>query len=655
MEKGLKWYFSNEGGQDIGPNDPIHQKFKGNPYYSIVREAIQNSLDAVNYTAKPVEMIFDFFELNRLDFPQFFSIEKHMKLCQEYYPKNNQAKKLFDEMLIYLNGTEKKLKKLKLQCLKISDYNTVGMSYKKDDTNSDFYAFLKAAGVSPKLSGAGGSYGFGKGAYYALSPIKTIIASTLDIHGNFYFEGSTRLTTHKNSEGNKLTAFGYYDNGDGLPVTDRNDIPEIFLRKDIGTEVNIIGLKTDRNRKNSMIKSVLNNFWLSIYRNELIVNIDGIEISKKNLENIIDEFFLEQIETGSTTDYENWNPKPYYKAVKYSGQSEQYKVVNKRLPILGEVQLYIYLEKELPNRISYLRKPKMVVYKRTNKKLTGYVGVFVCENERGNELLRQMENPEHNEWKKENFLVDMKPHKNARKAEIELRDFINESLEEISHTDIKIKHSILGLEEYLAIPEDLLGEEDDINGENLNEKYGLSSIEKSDDETGLETTIKKEKVKISPRYEKKSSIAHPFNSEVTDEDDQKILTGPGVGGDKNNNIPSPESNKNLVNASDGEQISRRVIPVSYRVVAQDSSNGIYHVLMIYSNNQIKDAEIELFVGTDNEILSADNNINVIYTDRGECIKNIIKNLQLGVGKNQVTIKFEDNLRHTLKLKAYEIQ
>ena len=29
MEKNCKWYFGNEGGIDIGPNDPIHQTFKG--------------------------------------------------------------------------------------------------------------------------------------------------------------------------------------------------------------------------------------------------------------------------------------------------------------------------------------------------------------------------------------------------------------------------------------------------------------------------------------------------------------------------------------------------------------------------------------------------------------------------------------------------
>ena len=43
MEKQCKWHFKAEGGRDVGPNDPVDEKFKGQPYYSIVREAIQNS------------------------------------------------------------------------------------------------------------------------------------------------------------------------------------------------------------------------------------------------------------------------------------------------------------------------------------------------------------------------------------------------------------------------------------------------------------------------------------------------------------------------------------------------------------------------------------------------------------------------------------
>src|SRR5438093_5556225 len=154
-------------------------------------------------------------------------------------------------MLQYLNGNEKGKKRLNISCLKISDSNTRGMNYKAGDTNSSFYAFLRAAGVNVKtIGGSGGSFGFGKGAYFALSPIKTLIVSSKDADCNFHFEGATRLTTHRNNNGEKLTAYGFYDNNSGEPVVLEENIPEIFKRIEIGTDINIIGLwdEVDRDR-----------------------------------------------------------------------------------------------------------------------------------------------------------------------------------------------------------------------------------------------------------------------------------------------------------------------------------------------------------------------------------------------------------------------
>lgn len=271
-EKNLKWFFGTEGGEEIGPNDPIHEKYKGNPYYSIVREAIQNSMDAVDDNSKPVKVKFSFFSLRRTvnEFPNLFKIEEHIESCKQFYNSNKQAIHICDEMLRYLNGNNKVGKRADIQCMRIADYNTKGMFYDPADKSAHFYAFLKSAGVSAKATtGSGGSFGFGKGAYFALSPIKTVIVSTLTNGNKHFFEGRCRLMTHKNKENDEtLTAAGYYDNGNGKPIENIDEIPDIFKRSETGTDVNIIGLQEDIGRETAMIKSVLNNFWLAIYRNE---------------------------------------------------------------------------------------------------------------------------------------------------------------------------------------------------------------------------------------------------------------------------------------------------------------------------------------------------------------------------------------------------
>jgi len=657
MEKNCKWYFGNEGGKDIGPNDPIHQTYKGNPYYSIVREAIQNSLDAVNDIAFPVKVSFHYFELDRLQCPNFFHLEDHIKQSLDYYKNNVDAQRLFGDMLYYLNGNEKGKKKLKISCLRISDYNTKGMPYVLGDTESSFYAFLRATGVSIKMiGGAGGSFGFGKGAYFALSPIKTAIVTSRDKNNKVYFEGATCLTTHKNGNGEKLTAYGFYDNNNGEPTELEEAIPDIFRRQEVGTDINVIGLWEEVDRNRLMIKSVLNNFWFAIHDKKLIVTINEMTISKENLEQVIDEFFPNEFETGNTSEIESWNPKPYYKAIKYAGANDQFRIFSGELEVLGNVKFYVYLEKGLPNRSSFFRKPKMVVFKRTNRKINGYAAVFICDNDRGNEILRLMENPAHNEWRKENYpKIEGKIDRIARKAENELSNFVNEQLDSLSKINTSKKVAFLGLEDYLSIPEDLLEKDDDseLSGENMNINTGDPSSNLTIDETGMQTTDKSAPISIKPTIKPKSDVKEDEDVIPDENGDLEVTFGEGNGGDGPKPTPIPgEYNINKGTLTDIPTESKVLRRVRLKVAAQKEKDYFYHNLIITSDNDITNAEIELLVSADNE---KDDGIAIISTDNGVIDKNILKEVILFSGKNLIQIRFADNLKHSLKIKAYEVQ
>jgi hypothetical protein len=656
MEKGCKWYFGNEGGVDIGPNDPIHQTYKGNPYYSIVREAIQNSLDVVNDNSFPVKVTFQYFDLDRIQYPNFFHLEEHIKQSYEFYKNNKDAKILFDDMLSYLNGTEKGKKKLKISCLRISDSNTKGMPYVPGDTESPFYAFLRSKGVSIKMiGGAGGSFGFGKGAYFVLSPLKTIVVSSRDTNNKVYFEGATWLTTHKNGNAEKLTAYGFYDNNSGEPVVLEDAVPEMFMRNETGTDINIIGLWEDVDRNRLMIKSVLNNFWLAIHDKKLIVTINDTIISRENLEQIIDEYFPNEYESGNASEIETWNPKPYYKAVKYAGANDQFRIFAEELELLGDVKLYVYLEKGLPNRTSFFRKPKMVVFKRTNRKINGYAAVFTCDNDSGNEVLRQLENPAHNEWRKENYpKIEGKIDALARKAELEISNFINCQLDSLSKVNISKKVAFLGLEDYLSIPEDLLEKEDysDLSGEIVS-KSGDSSNDISIDETGMQTTDKENLITIKPKIKSKSDIKEAAEVIPDQNGELEVTFGQGSGGDSPESSSAPGSddlNKGI--KTDTPTESRVLRKVLLNVAAQKEADILYHYLIIKSDNDIADAEIELLVSSDND---RDDGIAIVSSDNGKVEKNKINNAILFTGKNLIKIRFADNLKHTIKINAYEIQ
>jgi hypothetical protein len=656
MEKNCKWHFKNEGGNDVGPNDAIHLTFKGNPYYSIVREAIQNSLDAVNDDRFPVNVSFQYFDLDRFQYPSFFQLEEHINQSLEFYKKNSDAQRLFGDMIKYLNGTEKGKKKLKVSCLKISDSNTKGMSF-YDGTDSPFYAFLRATGVSAKgLTGSGGSFGFGKGAYFALSPIKTVIVSSKDISNNVFFEGATRLTTHKNTIGEKITAYGFYDNNNGEPVTIEENIPEIFKRAETGTDINIIGLWDEVDRNRLMIKSVLNNFWLAIHEHKLVVTIKDVTISKENLEQVIDEYFPTEFESGNATEIESWNPKPYYKAVKYAEANDQFKVFSDVLDTLGSVKMYVYLEKGLPNRTAFFRKPKMVVFKRTNRKINGYAAVFICESQEGNNILRMMENPAHNEWRKENYPSDEgRIHKIARKAENEYSDYVNAKLDSLAKLNSSKKVAFLGLEEFLSIPEDLLekDEETEFSGENTSTFSGAMTKDLADDETGMQTTSKDEPITIKPTIREQSEVKEETGVEIIDDGEETFTIGgdnEGGGGDEpgNDDGETPETGEQ----GNEQKDNRILVKVKLKVAAQKEKDILYHNLIINTEKDITRAELELLVSGDND---KDDGIEIYSTDSGTIQGNKLKGIVLSTGKNQIKIRFADNLKHSIKIKAYELQ
>lgn len=647
MEKNCKWHFDEAGRAVTGPNDSIYETFKANPYYSIVREAIQNSLDVQLNKAKPVKVVFSFDKIEKVNYPNLFEIKKHIIACWQTHKDDIQAEKLFSPMSGYIDRYSQ------IEILKISDFNTIGMDYNATDYNSPFMSFLGEGKSAKKEAGSGGSFGFGKGAYYVLSKIRTLIVSTKTESNKFFFEGRTRLATHKIDD-KTFTRDGFY-NKENSTVDNIDEIPDYFKRDEPGTDIYVIGLIKLEDREQQMIKSVLNNFWLAIHDNKLIVQIGDVEINRSNLEQIIDKYFEGQSESGTPTDIESWNPKSYLKSVKYAKNNEQFKVYEERLPTIGEVKLFVYLEKGLPNRVSYFRSPKMVVFKKTNQKVKGYSAVFICDNERGNKILRLMENPAHNEWKPENYLDENdEQHSEAKKAKKEISDFINSKLDELSKVAAGKKLAFQGLEEYLSIPEDLLEKEEefDFEGDLTNTVSGEMGDEVTDEETPVETT-EVEKVTIKPTISTKPEVKESDNVEQDEDGSERISSGgeneEGGGdqpGEGNSGEPKGERNE------DSPTKSKVLIKFGLKVAAQRQNGHLFHHLIINTKEVVPNAELELLVGSDND---REDSLEILETDNGNITQNTLKNVNLDYGRNLIKVRFADNLKHTVKMKAYELQ
>lgn len=650
IEKDCRWHFAEHSGSEIGPNEAMSENFKKNPYASLIRESIQNSLDAVDNRDKPVTVSFQFKRIRNDRFPNFFKLRKNVDGCLFYYKDNQNAKDKYGPMSEYL-GTFL-CSETQMAYLAISDFNTKGMDYIKEDTNCPFYAFVQSIGVTSKgTTSAGGSFGFGKAAYFGVSQISTILVSTKTTEGKCFFEGISSLCTHR-VDGVKRTAVGYYDNNGGKPIEDIERIPRRFLREGTaGTDICIMGIDDSYEESiiNEMADAILRNFWLSIYKNKLIVRIEdkekGIkkEILSDNLANLIEKRFTELIDTNNRSTY---NPRPYFDAVRFAGISAEYRLFEASLPILGRVHFYTFKFKEANDRISYMRAPLMLIYAKKYQTNNGFYGVFVCDDEQGNEVLRRMENPAHDEWKENNWQRKGKTVQEAKDAAKELDAFIRDCVSVLFKTEGSSILKIVDLENYLYIPTALEEDEnhldDDVNQNKMDEDVSFSP----------KSNLASERIQIPQTssfigkvlVERKTrAVVSSVGDLYSGHSDKKSQTKGGGAGSRKldmRNIPDEKGKSGSYAES---------IFVRYRTFAQRSYEGMQHHIIVHSDDEVQNGKISLVIAGEQN----DDKINIVYTNKGEAYQNVISRLHLVRGKNEIIVRLSDNMKHAIKLEVYE--
>ena len=79
----IGWQFPlNNGGVGAGPNDGAIDHFTGNILSSVVREVIQNSLDARDGLNDPVKVAFRLDKVSNSDFSGFSEIKSFVRASQ---------------------------------------------------------------------------------------------------------------------------------------------------------------------------------------------------------------------------------------------------------------------------------------------------------------------------------------------------------------------------------------------------------------------------------------------------------------------------------------------------------------------------------------------------------------------------------------------
>lgn len=436
MDETLTWDFvSTGGGDEDGPNNPKIEHFGGNYNYYLAREVIQNSLDARDDHSKPVKVYFQLQYIEKEDFPNQSQLNNILRKQIEFNKENNDAVKFLKPAIDILNSA-------KIPFLKISDYNTIGLSGTDSDRKGGWYSLVRSTGNSVKTEGSGGSFGIGKGAPFAASILRTVFYSTKNQASVSIFQGKAELVSFKDDDDDikrGVGSYGFKQNS----VRKGQLIPLDFWRKTFGTDIIIAGYKITNTWQDDLIISVLRNFWYAILKKDLVVKIQEIEIDHTNLE----EFLVQKFVNESFKDHVKplGNPLQYYLSVKDGKELSE----GKKLPILGDCKFFFNNIEKPMNYVAMVRRSHMIIYSRPFYFPSPYAGVFICDDNIGNNELRKMEPPAHDEWDPN------RNHENGQKVYDEITTFVRSRLDKLKENQNYDPLDIPELYKYLPYDEDI--------------------------------------------------------------------------------------------------------------------------------------------------------------------------------------------------------
>ena len=382
----MKLRFPNLGGGIAqGLDDAGIETFEGDYAHYVVRECIQNSLDAAASSSEPVIIEFGLKQVAASELPFLDDLRRALHNCAAYWSKHAKPREFFDNATKIADDST-------LNLLHISDYGTTGVPGADDDDSQPWFGLVRSRGVSIKLAvDSGGSFGIGKDAPLAASALRTVIYSSRTEDGNVAVQGISRLTTHKGArDQTQGTGFiGLVD--ESIPsfaaIRDHSLVPDLFKRDRPGLDVWVVGFRSaGAEWRSQFIAAALRNFWPAIHFGRLVITIAGTRIDATTLPALMRDHQKEEAVRDAF---------PYYQAATASPH-----ILEKTLPQAGHCRLFVAIGgRDLPRRICMTRQTGMVIYNYAPSTVrVPFAGLFCCDDKHGNGYLKALEPPAHDNW-----------------------------------------------------------------------------------------------------------------------------------------------------------------------------------------------------------------------------------------------------------------
>ncbi len=428
----MEWQFAKNNENSIkGYTDAGMETFKNsNIETALMREAVQNSLDALADGEKKVIVSFETHQINQDEIVGLGEYENIIKSIKND-PKNKGQNKLLDFCKTALCTLEKN----KINCLKVSDYNTNGLRKDTDSANGTFNALAKSSGYSEKHnSHSGGSFGIGKSVFWLNSLLRQVFISTKNKEGEVLFQGISKLVTHMYKEQN-YKEIGYL--GDGFEMIEHipNELTNILYREESGTDILVIGSSYGNVEefKTALITSAILNFFYSIKNDKLEILINETKITRETINDIVTHLPLPTVKADEKklNIFKEFIVANENKIVKYEGK--------------GCILKMMKNEELTTAYIVGCRETGMLIHKfDRNMPHKPIFGILEITDEKLSESFRLSENLEHNKWSVGQ--IEDKQHKKDFKVHFQkIKTFILESIEDFMPSDESNSFIIEGL------------------------------------------------------------------------------------------------------------------------------------------------------------------------------------------------------------------
>lgn len=468
------WLFPHgENLTKTGHNNSSIEAFLDNIGKSLTREVIQNSLDAKNnINEKPVYIKFNEFFYLTSEIPGIDKI-KNFAL-----PKAKEMWKGYNETYEFLTDFEKVINQEKIPVMQISDYNTTGLN------DENFESLIEGNNFSTKNSiDSAGSKGIGKAAPFAASDLRMVFYNSNSVENGIKSTGVVNFVSFPVDDRNEndiTQERGILKSSDGEYLKEQLTLSQKQREpNEYGTDIFLIGLKQLGNWKENIVRAILNNFLVSIFKNELEVEVYGELINSETVGQILENIDTNNLLQADRTEF--IATQNYYKVLVSEEAMVSYlpeQMVDKYdfIDDVTDGTLYLLNVEPANRKILQTRKAGMKIYERGYvNSIINFTGIFQATGIKLNKFLKDLENANHDKWS-----VDRKQGKNRNEAQNLLTDllhwFQNEVKSNYGVTTDEI-HDAIGVNDLLPIQDTGDGEKNIDSG--IKNKFSSSKVKES--------------------------------------------------------------------------------------------------------------------------------------------------------------------------------